>query len=341
MEQTRRPLAVDEVTFAGPLEPGQVLVRIHYSGICGKQIEEYLGSAGPDRFLPHLLGHEGSGQVVDVGPGVRQVKPGDDVVLHWLKGGGIDAAAPWYTRRGERVNAGWITTFNEYGVISENRLTAIPPGCNLAAAALLGCAATTGLGVVLYEANVRPGQSVAVFGCGGVGLSAVQGAALLSAWPIVAVDVNGESLELAQRLGATHMVRGDLADAAAAVREATGGAGAEVVIVATAAPAALEQAVAAGSTPGAVYVAAVPPAGAKVSLEALGLHRRRMITGSNGGGTLPDRDIPRFLTLYERGKIKLDELITNTIPLEQINQGVAQVLSGRAGRCLVRMTDGA
>ena len=130
LEYNNRPLTIDEVTFSGPLGPGQILVRIYYSGICGKQIEEIKGIAGPDRYLPHLLGHEGSGVVIDIGPGVNKVAPGDYVVLHWLKGSGMDAQTPVYTRNGKRVNAGWITTFNEYGVVSENRVTSIPKDTN-------------------------------------------------------------------------------------------------------------------------------------------------------------------------------------------------------------------
>ena len=337
LEKTNTPLTVGEVTFGGPLEAGQVLVRIHYSGICGKQIEEVQGSGGADPFLPHLLGHEGSGEVVDIGPGVKTVAAGDRVVLHWVKGSGIDAETPYYTRNGQRVNAGWITTFNEYGVISENRMTVIPSNANMQVAALLGCAVTTGVGVIVNEANVRPGQSVAIIGCGGVGLNAVQGARLVNADPIIAVDTNEASLQLAKEFGATYDINTDAADAIEEIKNITNDSGAEVVVVTTANPKVIEQAVQSATIPGAVYLVAVPPADAQVTLNPLAIHRQCTLTGSFGGGIVPDRDIPRYLRLYEQGKLKLDELISHTVRLDDINEGMELTMSGTIGRCLVRM----
>ena len=335
--ENHKPLVVDEVEFAGPLEAGQVLVRIHYSGICGKQMEEIDASAGPDKFLPHMLGHEGSGEVVGVGPGVKTVQAGDTVVLHWLKGVGIDADTPYYTRGGERVNAGWITTFNEYGVISENRLTVIKKDANMKVAALLGCAVTTGVGVVIHEANLRPAESIAVFGCGGVGLSAVLGARLVNGYPIIAVDKNMESLELAQKLGAHYIIRAEGGNEIDEIKTITDGKGVDVVIVASANPEALETAPQASGTPGKVFFAAVPPANCKITMEALALHRQRKLDGSFGGGTIPERDIPRYMDFYERGVLDLEGLITYTVTLDNINEGVEQVKAGKVGRCIIEL----
>src|SRR3990172_7470779 len=183
------PLVVAEVELPQVLDVGQVLVKVHYSGICGSQLGEIDGVKGEDRFLPHLLGHEGSGTVLEVGPGVRHVKAGDKVVLHWRTGAGIESSTSSYSWQGRKVNAGWITTFNEYAVVSENRLTAIPHDSDPEVAALFGCAVTTGFGVVQNNARVRIGESVVVFGAGGVGLNIVQAAALVSAHPVIAVDL--------------------------------------------------------------------------------------------------------------------------------------------------------
>ncbi|MBN1844878.1 MAG: zinc-binding dehydrogenase [Sedimentisphaerales bacterium] len=337
LERIRAPLVVDQVTFEGPLQPGQVLVRIDYSGICGKQIEEIQASGGADPYLPHLLGHEGSGVVVDIAPGVKTVARSDRVVLHWVKGRGIDADTPIYSRGGRRVNAGWITTFNEYAVVSENRLTVIPADADRKIAALLGCAVTTGVGVVVNEANVRPGQSLAVFGCGGVGLCSVQGGRLVNADPLIAVDTNAESLEMARRFGASHTIRADTDDVFREVKRITGDLGAEVVIVTAPDPSVLELAVRTASLPGAVYLVAVPPAGGRVSLESLAIHRQCVLTGSYGGGVVPDRDICRYLRLHEQGRLQLEELISHTVSLDDINEGIERVRSGTIGRCLVRM----
>ena len=337
LEKNHQPLVLDQVVFEGPLQAGQVLVRIHYSGICGKQIEEIQGSGGADPYLPHLLGHEGSGEVVDIGPGVKTVAVGDRVVLHWVKGKGIDADTPYYTRKEGRVNAGWITTFNEYGVLSENRMTVIPGKANMQAAALLGCAVTTGVGVIVNEANVRPGQSVAIFGCGGVGLNAVQGGRLVNADPIIAIDANPESLEMAKRFGASHTIHAETMDVFAEIKRNTDDLGAEVVIVTSPDPAVFELAVRSASLPGAVYLVAVPPAEAQVLLNPLAIHRQCTLTGSFGGGVVPDRDIPRYLELYEKGKLKLDELISHTVSLDEINEGIELTKSGTIGRCLIQM----
>ncbi len=183
------------------LDVGHVLVRMEYSGICGKQIDEITARRGPDAYLPHLLGHEGTGYVEEVGHGVRKVKPGDKVVLHWMKGSGIDAnPANFTSHAGHHINAGCVTTFSEYTVVVENRLTKIPATTPGDIAALLGCAVTTGLGIVFNNAQLKPGQSIAVFGVGGVGLNVIQGAALVNAYPIVGIDLVDSKLQWARSL---------------------------------------------------------------------------------------------------------------------------------------------
>ena len=144
----REPLVIADVALPSALLPGQVLVKVHCSGICGSQLGEIDGAKGADKFLPHLLGHEGSGTVVEIGPTVRHVKTGDKVVLHWRKGLGIEASPPQYQWNGKVVNAGWITTFNEYAIVAENRVTPIPADSDMDVAALFGCAVTTGFGPV-------------------------------------------------------------------------------------------------------------------------------------------------------------------------------------------------
>ena len=133
------------------LDVGQVLVRVEFSGICGKQIDEITGRQGDDQYIPHLLGHEGGGEVVEIGPGVTKVKPGDRVVMHWVKGSGIDSRPPRFNHRGQMLSAGWVTTFSDYTIASENRLTPMPQAAPGDVLALLGCAVTTGLGLSLIH----------------------------------------------------------------------------------------------------------------------------------------------------------------------------------------------
>ena len=168
LAESKQPLIVDDITLPDNLEFGQVLVDIHYSGICGAQINEIDAAKGPDKFLPHLLGHEGSGVVREVGPGVTTVKVDDHVVLHWRPSKGIQSPTPKYTWNGKTVNAGWVTTFNEQAIISENRLTVIPDSFDMRIAPLFGCSVTTAFGVVNNDAQIKIGQSVVIFGIGGV-----------------------------------------------------------------------------------------------------------------------------------------------------------------------------
>jgi S-(hydroxymethyl)glutathione dehydrogenase/alcohol dehydrogenase len=238
--ELNQPLVIDEIGLPQALEPGQVLVRIHYSGICGSQLGEIDGAKGEDKYLPHLLGHEGSGVVQAVGPAVRFVKPGDRVVLHWRKSQGIEAVPPKYSWRGKPLNAGWVTTFNQHAIVSENRLTRIDESVDMQVAALYGCAVTTGFGVAENNARIRLGESVVVFGAGGVGLNIIQAAALLSAYPIVAVDLHDSRLELAQRLGATHAVNSAKVDAKAALARIVGTQGVDVFVDNTGQPAIIE-----------------------------------------------------------------------------------------------------
>ena len=168
--ESNQPLVVADVELPAALSFGQVLVDIHYSGICGAQINEIEAAKGPDKFLPHLLGHEASATVVDVGPGVKTAQKGDRVVLHWRPSDGLQADPASYRWNGRTVNAGWVTTFQEKAVVSENRVTKIDRAVDLRVVPLFGCAVTTAMGVINRDAAVEIGQSVVVFGIGGVGV---------------------------------------------------------------------------------------------------------------------------------------------------------------------------
>ena len=341
--EQKKPLVVDEVKLPESLDYGQVLVKISCSGICGSQIGEIMGVKGPDRFLPHLLGHEASGTVVEVGPGVKTVANGDTVVLHWMKGNGIEGAPPAYQWKGEKCNAGWITTFNEYAIVSENRVTTIPEGTDDEVAALFGCAVTTGLGIVVNNAKVKIGESVVVIGAGGVGLNVVQGAALVSANPIVAVDLYDHKLELAQKFGATHAVNskndGSPFDSIRAIlKETTGQEQADVVIDNTGVPEIIQNAYELTKPKGRTILVGVPRKGANVSIYSLPLHFGKTLSGSHGGETDPVEDIPRYMNLYRSGTLQLKELITDHFTLDEINTAIDKMRSGEiTGRCIVRM----
>lgn len=333
----REALVVDEVELPRTLDVGQVLVKVHASGICGSQLGEIDGVKGEDKYLPHLLGHEGSGTVVEIGPGVRHVKAGDKVVLHWRKGAGIEAAAAKYQWRGKPLNAGWVTTFNEYAVASENRLTAVPADSDMDVAPLFGCAVTTGFGVAQNNAHLRIGESTVVFGAGGVGLNIVQAAALSGAYPVIAVDLHDNRLALARQMGATHTVNSAREDAAARIREIAGGP-VDVFIDNTGQPAIIQLGYQLTGPKGRVTLVGVPRKGNDISIYSLPLHFGKVLSGSHGGEAIPEQDIPRYHALFRAGRIRLRELITNRYRLQDINQAIQGVRDGSvAGRCLVVM----
>jgi len=332
----REPLVVDTIELPAELGVGQVLVQVHVSGICGSQLGEIDGIKGPDRYLPHLMGHEGFATVLEVGPGVKHVQAGDTVVLHWRPGAGIQADPPQYRWRGQPLNAGWVTTFNRHPVVSENRCTKVPATTNPDAAALFGCAITTGFGVIENNAQLKMGESVVVFGAGGIGLNIIQAAALMSASVIVAVDLFDSRLELAQRLGATHCVNSSRDDAEFHIQKALAGQPLDVFIDNTGSPAVIELGYRLTHGQGRVILVGVPRQGNNVSLHTLPLHFGKLLTGSHGGESRPAQDIPRYLRLQQQGRLQLDRLVSVRYPLEQINTAIAAIRDGAtAGRVMI------
>ena len=337
--EQKKPLVIEEVEVP-TLKLGQVLVKVLASGICGSQIGEINGVKGPDRFLPHLLGHEGCGTVLEVGEGVRSVKPGDRVVLHWRKGAGLESVTPTYASRLGTVNAGWVTTFNEHAIVSENRVTAVPADFDIEAAALFGCAITTAFGVVNANAQVAIGQSVAVFGAGGIGLSIIQGAALAGGHPIIAVDLFDNRLELARSLGATHTINSRSADAATEIARIVGSDGVDVAIDNTGNVDVIALASRLTNARGRTVLVGVPPKGATAAISTLPLHFEKRLVGSHGGESRPEVDIPRYVRLVRDGKLALGGVVGRRYSLDEINTAIDDMTSGRlAGRAIVRLAD--
>jgi S-(hydroxymethyl)glutathione dehydrogenase/alcohol dehydrogenase len=336
LAQSREPLVVDEIALPETLGVGQVLVKVLYSTICGAQLNEIAAAKGPDKFLPHLLGHEASAQVIEIGLGITTVKPGDTVVLHWRPSQGIQCPPPAYQWRGKKLNAGWVTTFNEYAVVSENRMTVIPPDYNLRDAPLLGCAVTTAAGVINNDANVKIGESVVIFGVGGVGLNVVQFAELAGANPIVAVDLVDAKLDMAKSRGATHVLNANaVSDMDAEIRKIVGAKGPDKVIETTGAKSVIELAYNLTHADGTCVLVGVPSE--KVSIYTLPIHFNKVLTGSHGGDAVPHVDIPRLIRLIEAGRLSFEGLITHEFPLDDINAALDVVRSGTAGRVLLRI----
>ena len=335
--ESKTPLILADIELPNRLEFGQVLVDLHYSGICGAQINEIDAVKGADKFLPHLLGHEGSGIVQKIGTGVTTVKKGDHVVLHWRPSKGIQAPTPKYNWDGKQINAGWVTTFNEQAIISENRLTVIPKDSDMRIAPLFGCAVTTAFGVVNNDAQIKVGQSVVIFGIGGVGLNIAQAADMVSAHPIVGVDLVKNKLELGESFGLTHSLMGGRDNLDNEILNIVGAPGADVVIDTTGNSRIIEKAYELTNPNGKTVCVGVPQKGDNISIYSLPLHFKKVLTGSHGGHAIPDIDIPRYSRLMDSGKMRLEGLITHEFELDKINDALDLFRSGEAGRISINL----
>ncbi len=333
--EQRKPLVIDEVELPA-LGYGQVLVEVKVSRICGSQVGEIDGVKGPDRFLPHLLGHEGGGVVLETGPEVSKVKAGDHVVLHWREGAGIQARPPKYGWRGASINAGYVTTFNRYAVVSENRLTSIGADVPFETAALLADTLTTGFGIINNDARVRIGEAVVVIGVGGIGLGVVLGARLAGACPVIAVDIHPHKLAKAKEIGATHTVHSGEADFPEAVKAILGGALPEVVVDGTGNPTVIEKAIALTAPNGGRCVGfGVMVHDRKISLNTLPLHLGKTLTGSHGGDSQPHLDIPRYLRMMRHGLFDPSGFVSHRVGLDGVNGAIDKMRAGEVIHAMI------
>jgi S-(hydroxymethyl)glutathione dehydrogenase/alcohol dehydrogenase len=330
------PLTVEDITFSNPGR-GQIRVRIAATGVCHTQLNEARGKKGKDAYLPHLLGHEAAGVVEEVGPEVTRISKGDHVVLTWIKGPGLSAGGPKCAdAKGQTVNAGPIATFAEGAVVSEDRATPIRKDMPLDLAALLGCAVATGAGAVFNTAKVEAGQTVAVFGTGGIGLNAIQAARIAGASRVIAVDIHDSKLERSRVFGATETVNARNGDPAEAIKALTGGKGADVAIESAGQKVSMEQAF--GSVRqfgGLAVLVGNLPAGQAISIDPFQLICGKRIVGSWGGDTAPGRDIPRYADMFLDGRLKLKELVSHRFRLDDINAALEALEKGEVNRALI------
>lgn len=337
LQQSGRPLVIRELKLP-PLRPGQVLVEMAYSGVCGTQILEVRGRKGPDRFLPHTLGHEGSGVVLEVGEGVEKVKAGDHVVLTWIKGAGADVPSTVYDSEAGPVNSGAISTFMRHTITCENRVVPIAHEMPLREAALLGCAIPTGAGIIFNTARIVPGCSVAIFGIGGVGGSALMAAAAAGAQPIFAVDIHAGKRVLAEKLGATRFIHADQGCSEEEIRALTQGRGVDVAVETAGQRVSMESAFASVRDQGGLCVLAGNlPHGERISIDPFDLIKGRRIVGTWGGETDPDRDVPNYAAMFLEDSLPLSRMLTREFLLDDVNEALKAVESGEMGRVLLRM----
>lgn len=361
LQAPNTPFLVTTLELDGP-QPDEVLVKMVAAGVCHS--DWHLATGTTKHPLPLVAGHEGAGIVEAAGTNVTHVQPGDHVVLSWTP----DCGECFYCQRGqpnlcetwtEPIWAGTLldgttrlhyngapvyhfcglATFAEYATVPKESCIPIRKDAPLDVVSLIGCAVATGVGAVMYTAEVKPGDSVVVFGCGGVGLNMIQGAAISGATTIIAVDTNEPKLTIARDLDATHALLSD-DNTIDEIRKLTGGRGADHVFEAVGLPAVQELALEAVRPGGKLILAGLAPMGSGTNLPGAILTRQeKMVKGSYYGSVNPHRDFPLLLNMYMSGKLKLDQMISQRYRLDQINEAYAAMLTGEVARGLIVFDD--
>lgn len=325
------PLSIEDIQLPSTLSHGQVRVKILVSGLCGAQLQEIAGLKGNERFMPHLLGHEGCGIVEEVGPGVTKVKPGNKVVLHWRKGSGIESDFPIYIRDGKPMGGNKITTLSEYSIVSENRMTKIDNMIDHEFAALLGCGLSTGFAVVNKEANVKFGESVMVVGSGGVGLNCIRAAALSQA-SVLGLDMHDEKRDLVMKNGGTFFNSFKLDELIESKRKF------DCIIDTTGILDLVSKVLPLLSEQGRLILVAQPKPGSQLTVTnpaAFFSTAGQTIKTTQAGGFDPDVDIPRYTRLFLNKQIDIDTIVTHRFPLSKVNDAVTTLRFGTCGRIMV------
>lgn len=334
--ELNKPLRIMDLPAPEP-SSGQVLVKMAYSGICHTQLLEIAGknTAGP--MNPNLMGHEGSGVVVKVGEGVKKVKEGDHVILSWIKGSGANVLPEPYVCRGKKINAGYVTTFNEYALASENRVTPISKRMPLKEAALIGCSVATGVGAVINNAKVGKRNSVMVIGVGGVGINMVNAASMQMANPIIAVDINDDKLSFSKKFGATHTINAAGSSIEKEIGKIIGNKGLDFAFDTVGKKEMMELAYnSVNKQTGKAVLCGVPnPLGLKIEIDPFPLYFGRQLAGTGGGESKPDEDFKRYCDMFLRGDLKLSDMVTHVFSLEDINKGIEILKKGECCKVMV------
>lgn len=360
------PLVIDEITLAAP-ERGEVLVEIVGAGLCHSDLSVVDGSR--PRPVPMVLGHEASGIVREVGPDVTEFAPGDHVVFSWVPVCG--RCVYCVTGRGALCEPGaqtnlagtllsgsrrftdsrsrppqacshhlGVSAFSQFTVAAQESLVKIDAGLPLGMAALFGCAVMTGVGAVINTAGVKPGASVAVFGMGGVGLSAIMGASAVSAYPIIAIDRVDDKLRLAREVGATHTINAVQDAPVEAIKELAGG-GSDYAFESVGSEAVLIQAYESTKRGGTTITVGLPAPSKMFAVSALSIvAEERTIKGSFMGSCVPRRDVPRYIGMYQAGILPVDKLQTHNLQLDGINAGSDRLAQAQAVRQIIDFSGG-
>ena len=339
LEKINTPLVVGDVELTD-LSHGQVLVKVLVSGICGAQLQEIAGYKDNANYTPHLLGHEGCGIVEEIGTGVTTVKKGDKVVMHWRKGDGIESDFPTYIYKGKKISSGKITTFSEYSIVSENRITPIPQDIPNELCALLGCSLSTALGTINNEAVVTPGESVLIVGAGGLGVNLVKAAQLAKAYPIIVVDIHDSKKEICESLGISLYINAEKENIQDRIYKKFGVKEIDVIVDTSGNKESLEKTISLLSGTGRYILIGQLKPGESIEIKNashLFSGSGKTIKATQGGKFSPSKQIPQYVKLCQSGVLTIDGLVTHRVKLDQINEAIDLVRKGKAGRVLIEM----
>lgn len=335
---TEQPLQIVKNIQVPKLRKGQVLVKVIYAGVCHSQLMEQEGKRGEDKYLPHLLGHEGTGEVLSIGPGVTKIKAGDKVILGWLKGDGEDAGGTVYDSPIGDINSGAVTTFSELTVVSENRCYLLPNNISMQEGVLLGCALPTGMGIVTNQIKPHENTTIGILGLGGIGMSALIGAKCHNCKTIVAIDTNTEKLEKALKLGATNTINAATENVSERVAMITNNKMLDYAVEAAGSCKTIESAFSLiNRQTGECVFASHPPAGQKIQIDPFELICGKKITGSWGGCSHPEH-MTDFVS-SNKSQINFQTFMSDIYPFKDINQALDDLRQQKILRAIVKVSE--
>lgn len=339
LHKLNTPLKIIEDVEIPALKEGQLLVKIKYAGLCHSQLMEAKGLRGEDKYLPHMLGHEGVGEIIDIGPKSKKFVVGDQVVLGWVKGLGLEGGPTKYKSQSlGTVNAGAVTTFSNYAVISENRLYKKPKGTPEKLAVLYGCALPTGVGLVLNDLKPKKDACIVVLGLGGIGLSALMACKKFLPKTLIAIDTEPAKLELAKELGATHTINIKDENLKDIILSLTNNNGSDYCIEAAGLVSTIETGFALiRRNGGELIFASHPKAGDMISLDPFELICGKSIRGTWGGSSQPDHDIEILGEMYRNGQLQLEKMLSHEYNLDNINKAMDDLQNKKIVRALITM----
>ncbi|HEY5220741.1 MAG TPA: alcohol dehydrogenase catalytic domain-containing protein [Candidatus Paceibacterota bacterium] len=338
LEEINAPLTITDVEL-GELLFGQVLVKVLTSGICGAQLQEIAGDKNNTKYIPHLLGHEGCGIVQEIGEGVTKVKKGDKVVMHWRKGDGIESDFPSYAFKGKTMKSGKVTTFSEYSIVSENRVTRVPADIPNDFCALLGCGLSTALSAVANEAQVKPGESVMVVGLGGLGACFMRAAHFYRANPLIGVDVFDNKKDMVKALHGDLFINAATENVGEVLQRELGIKDVDVIIETSGNARSISSTIPFVGNDGRFIMVGHVKQGQSVELtmadHLFGGTEGKTIKATQGGRFSPSRDIPRFVKMFQAGMLDIDNLVTHRVHLDDINGAIDMMRAGKANRIMI------